>query len=304
MWFSPNAVIAGESSRQTSIASGQRGWKWQPAGGASGLGISPRTAPAASRRRGSGCGIASSSVRVYGCCGRASTVVRRAGLDDPAEVHDGDPVGDVLDDRQVVGDEDERHAELRAGASQRRLRIWAWTSTSSAETGSSATIRSGSSGERRRDRDALALPARELVGPRVGVRGCDSPTLSSSSSTRRSRSARVPTPIRVERLAHRPGHRPARVERGVGILEDRLHAAAEARSRPPGRAEPRCRRTARSPPSGARARAGTAERRLAPSPTRRRRSAPRRPPRRGRRRRPHAASASGRAGRRRRGTRG
>ena len=33
-------------------------------------------------------------------------------LDDPAEVHDGDPVGDVTDDREVVGDEEVGEVEL------------------------------------------------------------------------------------------------------------------------------------------------------------------------------------------------
>ena len=33
-------------------------------------------------------------------------------LDDLAEVHDGDPVGDVPDDRQVVGDEEVREPEV------------------------------------------------------------------------------------------------------------------------------------------------------------------------------------------------
>jgi hypothetical protein len=32
---------AGASARQRGIASGQRGWKWQPLGGSSGDGISP-----------------------------------------------------------------------------------------------------------------------------------------------------------------------------------------------------------------------------------------------------------------------
>ncbi len=72
-------------------------------------------------------------------------------------------VGQIADDGQVVRDEDERRPRS-AWSSLRRLTIAAWTETSSAETGSSATITSGFAGERPRDRDALALAARELVG--------------------------------------------------------------------------------------------------------------------------------------------
>ena len=99
MWPSANVVMAGASFRQTSIASGQRGWKWQPAGGASGLGISPRTAPASSRRRGSGWGIASSSVRTPASASAAGTaatvgerIVRGAGV----LVDERDPAGSYL----------------------------------------------------------------------------------------------------------------------------------------------------------------------------------------------------------------
>ena len=39
-------------------------------------------------------------------------LLRPGDLDDRAEVHDGDPVGDMPDDRQVVGDEEEGEVEL------------------------------------------------------------------------------------------------------------------------------------------------------------------------------------------------
>jgi hypothetical protein len=57
------------------------------------------------------------------CCGEQRGRVRvlrpgedrRGGgeLDDPAEVHDRDPVGDVPDDRQLVSDEDHGKTEAR-----------------------------------------------------------------------------------------------------------------------------------------------------------------------------------------------
>ena len=63
-------------------------------------------------------------------------------LDDPAEVHDGDPVAEVLHDGEVVRDEQDAQAELaRSGA--KSSRIVACTDTSSAETGSSAMSTSG-----------------------------------------------------------------------------------------------------------------------------------------------------------------
>ena len=43
-------------------------------------------------------------VRVNRC---APNLLGRSHLDDPAQVHDGDPVGDLSHHRQVVGDEDE-----------------------------------------------------------------------------------------------------------------------------------------------------------------------------------------------------
>ena len=69
-------------------------------------------------------------------------LVRRRQLHDLAEVHHGDPVGDVADDGEVVGDEEVRQPELALEVLS-RLRICAWIETSSAETGSSATISRG-----------------------------------------------------------------------------------------------------------------------------------------------------------------
>ena len=44
--------------------------------------------------------------------GRGEHVVRRCRLDDAAEVHHGHPVGDVLDDAEVVGDDEVGEVEL------------------------------------------------------------------------------------------------------------------------------------------------------------------------------------------------
>ena len=47
-----------------------------------------------------------------GMAGRGEQVVRRCRLDDAAEVHHGHPVGDVLDDAEVVGDDEVGEVEL------------------------------------------------------------------------------------------------------------------------------------------------------------------------------------------------
>ena len=63
-------------------------------------------------RSGSGIGMADSSACVYGWAGASKIWSRGADLDDLAEVHHRDPVGDVAHDRQVVGDEQIGEAEL------------------------------------------------------------------------------------------------------------------------------------------------------------------------------------------------
>ena len=192
MWPSANVVMAGASFRQTSIASGQRGWKWQPAGGASGLGISPAHRAGLEPPPGVGLGDRVDQRAGVRVLRPRQHLVGRAGLDDPPEVHDGDAVGDVLDDRQVVGDEHERDAELALEVADevQDLGLHEHVERRHRLVGDDQV---GPERERRRNRHPLALAARELVRPASACR-CESPTLSSSSPTRRSRSWRVPTP--------------------------------------------------------------------------------------------------------------
>ena len=98
----------------------QRVWKRQPDGGLTGLGTSPlrmtRLRLPLGDRVGHGHGRQQRPrVRV---AGRRVQRVGRPDLDDLAEVHDRDPVADVLDDRQVVGDEQVRQAEPLAQVGQ------------------------------------------------------------------------------------------------------------------------------------------------------------------------------------------
>src|SRR6185312_6217487 len=79
------------------------------------------------------------------------------------------------------------------------------------------------------DRDALALAAGELVRARLGV-----PLRQAHAVEQLGDAApavrRVADAESVERLAHGALDRPAGVERAVGVLEDRLHPAAEGRA--------------------------------------------------------------------------
>ena len=91
----------------------------------------------------------------------------RPGLDHAAEVHDRDGVGDVADDRQVVRDEEQPQAELAREADEqvRELRLGGGVERRERlvehEHG-----RVGGQGAG--DRDALPLPARELVREPLG----------------------------------------------------------------------------------------------------------------------------------------
>ena len=93
-------------------------------------------------------------------------LVRRCHLDDPAEVHDGDSVGDVPDDRHVVRDQKQRQSELLAQlleqVQHRRLHRHV-----EGRDGLVGDEHFGLECKRACDAHTLALAAGEL--PRVGV---------------------------------------------------------------------------------------------------------------------------------------
>ena len=169
-----------------------------------GLGISPASSAGRRRRDGSMTGMAPATLGCTGAAGRR-TGLRRTGLDDAAQVHHGRAIADVRDHREVVGDEQDRDAEVRCSP-DRRLRTWACTETSSAEVGSSATISRGSRAS------AAAMPTRwrwppdSSCGRRSASDACR-PTRSSRRATRSSRSSAAADGVRVERLAHGPRRR-------------------------------------------------------------------------------------------------
>ena len=115
-------------------------------------------------------------------------------------------------------------------SSASRLRICACTETSSAEVGSSSTSSLRPQGEGAGDRDALALPARQLVRPAghvdarepdlVQQRGHPRLDAPASSSRRCVRSGSATTSLT----------RDARVERADRVLEHDLHLASQARA--------------------------------------------------------------------------
>ena len=96
---------------------------------------------------------------MYGWARRSTSDV--AILAQLAQVHDADAVADVLDDREVVGDEDERQAvaPLQVLEQVQHLRLHAHVEGDGLVADDQPRLENEGAG----DRDALALPTRELV---------------------------------------------------------------------------------------------------------------------------------------------
>ncbi len=144
----------------------------QPDGGLAGLGTSPwrMIRSRACSRCGSGSGTADSSACVYGWPGALVDLVAGARLDDLAEVHHRDAIGDVADHRQVVGDED-------VGQAEGVLELLEQVDDAGLDRHVEGRHRLvehdqlGLEGQGPGDADPLALPAGELVRVAVGVLG-------------------------------------------------------------------------------------------------------------------------------------
>ena len=128
------------------------------------MGGAPRTTPRS--------GTAESSAWVYGCCGRAVQRVAVTDLGDPTQVHHRHPVAEVPHHAQVVGDEDERDAELLAQVLEQvhHLRLDRHVEGADRLVGDDHL---GLYGQRAGDADALALAAGELVRVAVVVLGVE-----------------------------------------------------------------------------------------------------------------------------------
>lgn len=152
-------------------------------------------------------------------------------LDDLAEVHDGDAVGDVPYDAEVVGDEDVREPELvlEVGEEVEHLGLDGDVEGGDGFVGDD---QSGAGREGSGDADALALPAGELVGVAVEVGGGQAHDLEELGDAVAYRACAA-LPVDLERLGDDVAGASAGVQGGVGILEDQLEPGAYG-AQPPG----------------------------------------------------------------------
>ena len=199
--------------------------KRQPDGGSAGLGTSPSSTIRLRLPRwfGDSIGTAESSACVYGCIGVLVDLVPRPDLDDLAEVHDRDPVGDVADDGEVVRDEQVGEAEVVLEAREQvdDLRL-----DRDVERGDRLVEHDHRRVERQRagDADPLPLAAGELVREAVAVLGAE------PDRAQQLRDPLLPVgpvdAVDPQRLGDDLAHGHARVQRRVRVLEDDLDLAA------------------------------------------------------------------------------
>jgi hypothetical protein len=147
-------------------------------------------------------------------------LIGRAYLDDIAQVHHGDAVRDVPDDRQVVRDEDVGKAELLLQVLHQidDLRLNRHVERTDRLVGDD-DLRVGCKGPR--DADPLPLPSRELVGIALDVFGRQSNLLHQPEHTLASFVGGL-FRVNLQRLADDLADAHARVERGVRVLKNHL----------------------------------------------------------------------------------
>ena len=106
-WRPGSNSTKGGCSAHFANASGQRSRKRQPCGGSRSDGGRPAMPVSRlSSNRAPASGSEPISMRVYGCRGSLTIALAGALLDELARVHDDDRVGDLVQDREVVGDHD------------------------------------------------------------------------------------------------------------------------------------------------------------------------------------------------------
>ena len=151
-------------------------------------------------------------------------LVRAAHLHQRAHVHHADPAADVAHHGQVVGDEQIRYAALGLNALQQvhDLRLNGHVQR---RDGLVADDELRVEGQRPCDADALPLSAGKFVGIAPDVVGLEAHRLQQLLHALGAL-LRVAEPVDLHRLRDQLAHREARVQRGVGVLKDHLHALA------------------------------------------------------------------------------
>ncbi|RPK76440.1 hypothetical protein EES42_03360 [Streptomyces sp. ADI95-17] len=157
----------------------------------------------------------------------------RADLDDPAQVHHPDPVGDVPDDRQVVRDEHVAQPELSLEPVQQvdDLRLYGDVEGGDGLVGDDDL---GVQGQTAGDADALALTAGELVRIAVDVLRVEPDDVQQLLDPAAPVALRGDLGVDLVRLPDDVADRHARVQRGVGVLEHHLDVAAHRLQGAPG----------------------------------------------------------------------
>ena len=257
---------SGTSSTQTCSAFQQRVRKWQPDGGFAGRrhvalqhdALPALPGPGVGQRHGR-----QQRLRV-GVQGLLVDLLVVADLDDAPEVHHRDAVGDVAHHRQVVGDEDVGELELLLELLQQvdDLRLHR-----DVERRHRLVADDDLGVERQcpRHADALALPAGELVRVAVLVVGVEADPVQQRAHLAALLLARHHARWISYGLADDVADRHARVQRGVGVLEDDLDVGGASPAGPAGRARRcPCPRRSPGPPVGSTRRSSARdERRLA-----------------------------------------
>ena len=103
-WHATPPISGGISTRQRSLAKGQRGWKAQPGGGSIGFGISPLTGDARAPAHAEVRHRVEQHARI-GVLAARRTARGRGDLDDAAEIHHADAGRHVPHHGEVVADE-------------------------------------------------------------------------------------------------------------------------------------------------------------------------------------------------------
>ena len=155
--------------------------------------------------------------------------IARRKLDDLAEVHHRDPVGDVADHAQIMGDEEVGEAEALLQLLQQvhHLRL---DRDIERRDRLVADDELGVERERPGDADALALTAGELVRVAVGEGGVEAHRIQQRLDTvPQSRARRLP--VLAQRLTDDAAHRHAGVQAVLWVLEDHLHVWAQLSQR-------------------------------------------------------------------------